>query len=93
MKVIWSRRAIRDLTRARQYIARHNPSAANETAMRIIDAVDTVSRQPQIGRSGRIGGTREFVVVGTPYILIYRVRKLHIGLAHVYDSRQAWPPS
>jgi toxin ParE1/3/4 len=93
MKVVWSRRAVRDLTAARTFIARNNPSAANETALRIIDAVDTVSRQPRIGRAGRIGGTREYVVAGTPYILIYRLRKQHIDLAHLYDSRQAWPPA
>jgi len=93
MKVVWSRRAIRDLTGVRAYIARRDPSAANEIAMRILDAVDTVSRQPQIGRAGRIGGTREFAVAGTSYILIYRLRKQHIGLAHVFDSRQEWPPS
>lgn len=93
MKVVWSRRAIRDLTNARRFIARNNPSAANEAALHVIDAVDTLSRQPQIGRSGRIDGTREYVVAGTPYILIYRVRKQRLDLLHVYDSRQAWPPS
>jgi toxin ParE1/3/4 len=93
MKVQWTRRAVRDLTNARAFIARSNPSAAHETAMRIIDAVDTLSRQPRIGRSGRIDGTREYVVAGTAYILIYRLRKQGIDLLHVYDSRQSWPPS
>jgi toxin ParE1/3/4 len=93
MKVVWSRRAIRDLTGIRAYIARYNPKAANEIALHIIEAVDSVSRQPQIGHVGRIEGTREYIVAGTPYILIYRLRKQHIGLAHVYDSRQAWPPA
>jgi addiction module RelE/StbE family toxin len=93
MKVSWTRRAVRDLTTVRRYIARHNASAANETALRILDAVDTVSRQPRIGRGGRIDGTREFVVADTPYILIYRVDKQRIDILHVFDARQAWPPS
>ena len=93
MKVSWTRRAVRDLTHARSYIARHNPSAANETALRILDAADTISRQPRIGRAGRVDGTREFVVAGTPYILIYRVGKQRIDVLHVFDARQAWPLS
>jgi plasmid stabilization system protein ParE len=93
MKVTWTRRAIRDLTQARGFIARTNPAAANETALRIIDAVDTLSRQPRIGRSGRIDGTLEYVVADTTYILIYRLRKQGIDLLHIYDSRQSWPPS
>jgi toxin ParE1/3/4 len=93
MKVVWTRRAIRDLTRARSFLARENPSAASETAMRIIDAVDTVSRQPRIGRVGRIAGTREYVVAGTPYILIYRLYERYIQLLHVFHSRREWPSS
>ena len=93
MKIVWTRRAIRDLTRERNFIARENPTAAADVALRIVGAVDTLSRQPQIGRVGRIAGTREFVVGGTPYILIYRAYERHVQLLHVYNSRRDWPPS
>ena len=92
MNVVWTRRAVRDLTRERAFIARENPTAANEVAMRIVDAVDTVSRQPRIGQAGRIAGTREYVVAGTPYILIYRLYERQVQLLHVFNSRKAWPP-
>jgi plasmid stabilization system protein ParE len=35
--------------------------------------VASLSAQPRLGRPGRIAGTRELVIVGTPYIVPYRV--------------------
>ncbi len=93
MRIVWTRRAIRDLTRERNFIARENPAAASGVALRIVSAGDTLSRQPRIGKVGRIAGTREYAVGGTPYILINRVYERHIQLLHVYNSRRDWPPS
>jgi len=44
-----------------------------------------------MGRPGRIGGTREFVVTGTPYIVAYRVRQPDLEMITVFHGAQHWP--
>ena len=66
----WTKRALRQLTHAQDYIAQDNPAAAQAVAQRIADAVRLLPTQPWIGRTGRIEGTREWVVKQTPYLLV-----------------------
>lgn len=40
---------------------------------RIYAAPESLSTLPGAGKPGRVGGTREWLVTGTPYALIYRV--------------------
>lgn len=91
MKVIWSRRAIAHLAALRQYIARNNPSAARDVAEQILRAVELLQGQPHMGRTGRILGTRELVVPGTPFLIPYRVRGERLELVAVFHGRQKWP--
>jgi len=46
---------------------------------------------PQIGRPGRVVGTRELVVPDTPYISPYRIRHDRLELIAVFHGRQKWP--
>ena len=91
MKVVWFREAIDDLEEARNYIARDKPETARRIAARIVDAVDRLAKQPSLGRPGRIPGTRELIVPGTPYILPYRVRREVIEILRVFHNRRQWP--
>ena len=76
MKIVWSRRALRHLTRIRDYIEK-------EVAMRIVTGVEGLARQPHIGRPGRI-------VSDTPYIVPYRVRGERLELLAIYHGRRKW---
>jgi addiction module RelE/StbE family toxin len=91
MRIIWSRRAIGHLTELRDYIAQDKPEAAAEVAGRILDAVERLAHFPNLGRPGRLAGTRELVVPGTPYIIPYRIRGSQIQLIAVFHGRQRWP--
>ena len=91
MKIVWSRHALRHLTRIRDYIEKDNPQAARKVAMRIVDGVEGLARQPHIGRPGRIVGTRELVIPDTPDIVPYRVRGERLELIAIYHGRQKWP--
>jgi plasmid stabilization system protein ParE len=44
-------------------------------AERIQEAVEYLMEYPNIGRPGRVSGTRELVVSGTPFVVVYRDRK------------------
>lgn len=91
MTVVWSRRAIGNLAALRDYIAEDNPRGAARVAQQILDAVELLTTQPHIGRPGRITGTRELVVAGTPYVIPYCVRKGKLELLAVFHGRQKWP--
>jgi toxin ParE1/3/4 len=91
VKVVWSPRAIRHLIAIREYIERDSDAAAALVAGRILDVIEVLQTQPQIGRPGRLTGTRELVVSGTPYIVPYRVRQERLELLGVFDRRRPWP--
>ena len=91
MTVVWSPRAIGHLAALRDYIARENPGAAARTATTLLAAVDRLAELPNLGRPGRISGTRELVVPGTRYVIAYRVRGERLEIIAVFHGRQRWP--
>ena len=93
MRVVWSRRAIGNLVALRDHIAEDSPRSAASVAKRIIEATQLLTNQPHIGRAGRIMGTRELVIAGTPYVIPYRVREGTLELLAVFHGRQKWPES
>ena len=91
MKVVWSRRAIRHLVYLRDYIEKDSEQNAALVAKRILRAVDLLQSHPEMGRPGRVVGTRELIVPGTPYLIPYRVRRERLELIAVFHGRQKWP--
>ena len=91
MRVRWLRTALANLGAEAEYIARDNPAAATRVVQAITDAVDQLKQYPAMGRPGRITGTRELVVCGTPYIVPYRVRKNELEILRVFHAARRWP--
>jgi toxin ParE1/3/4 len=89
--VLWSPRAIEHLAHLRAYIARDNPRAANRIASALLEVVDRLAEMPNLGRPGRVTGTRELVVPGTPYVIPYRLRGDRLEVIAVLHARQKWP--
>lgn len=93
VKVIWTRLAVQDLDSAYEYIAARNPSAAPVVIERIKTAVHVLQTYPNLGRIGRVEGTRELVIAGTPFVIPYRVRKKRIEILALVHAARAWPES
>lgn len=91
MKVRWLRTALGNLEDEAAYIARDDPAAAPRTVDRLRLAIDNLSDHPEIGRPGRVAGTRELVVPGTPYVIPYRVRRDQIEILRVFHGARRWP--
>jgi toxin ParE1/3/4 len=89
--IVWSRRAIEHLTHLRSYISRENPDAANRVASTLLEAVERLAELPNLGRPGRVAGTRELVVPGTPYVIPYRLRGERLEVVAVFHGRQKRP--
>lgn len=75
----------------RQYIAKDKPSAANRVAKRILSTVNLLAEQPNMGRPGRVSGTRELIVSSTPYLIPYRVKNSRIEILRVLHVAMQWP--
>jgi toxin ParE1/3/4 len=92
MRIIWSPQAIDDLAALRAYIAEDDPEAARRIALHIIDTVEThLTERPQMGRRGRVPGTRELVIAKTPFIVPYRVETGTLQILRVYHAARRWP--
>jgi plasmid stabilization system protein ParE len=50
VKLAFSREARSDLVRLRAFIAKHNPSAAEHIAKRLIQGIERLLRHPRLGR-------------------------------------------
>jgi len=92
MKAVWSPTALDDLKGLRTYIAEHDPAAAAAVAGTILDAVDTLKEFPAMGRAGRVPGTREFVITGYPYVVVYTVADEELRIITVLHTARRWPP-
>jgi toxin ParE1/3/4 len=93
VKVVWTRLALKDLNHARDYIARDRPAAAQKMAELIETGVQALADFPRLGRSGRIPGTRELVLSGTPFIAVYRVAESRVEVIALFHGRRRWPES
>ena len=91
MQIKWHRKARQDLRNPRAYIAEDNPQAAASVARSILQAVERLPENPAIGRPGRVMGTRELVVAGTPYLVPYRVMGDVIVILRVLHGARQWP--
>jgi len=89
--LLWTRRADCDLDEARDYIAEEDPVAAARVAERIREAVEYLADHPNLGRPGRVEDTPELVVTGTPFLVVYRIRRGEVHLLRVLHHARRWP--
>ncbi|ESZ47680.1 type II toxin-antitoxin system RelE/ParE family toxin [Mesorhizobium sp. RSR565B] len=87
MKIVWSPFALSDRDGIFAHIEADNPAAAIATDERIVAAINRLRDLPQSGRIGRLAGTREIVIVGTPYQLTNST----IRILRVLHGAQRWP--
>ncbi len=91
MKVEWLPIAERNRQNQIAYVAERNPSAALDIGDAIESSVLRLSSHPHSGRLGRIAGTRELVLPGTPYVIAYRVEGDSIVILRLLHGAQQWP--
>jgi toxin ParE1/3/4 len=92
VRIVWLARAVADREAIVDIIARDSPRAAREQGDRIQASIDLLSDNPEAGRQGRLGGTREKVAPRTPYVVIYRLSHDKIEVLRILHGAQKWPP-
>ena len=88
VRVRWLRTANRNLDAAIEYIARDDPDAASTVHAHIRARVAELAKHPEIGRPGRVFGTRELVIEKYPYLVPYRIRDKEVQVLRVFHTSQ-----
>lgn len=91
MRVRWLLKAVKDLEDLQEYIAADNPTAASRQLELILNAVARLSENTNLGRPGRVKGTRELVIPKTPYIAAYRIKYDVVEILRVLHGARKWP--
>jgi toxin ParE1/3/4 len=91
MLLEWSVFALADRNSIFDYIETDSPRAAITVDDRIRTCVEGLAKFPEMGRHGRIEGTRELVISGTRYIAAYRLVGDTVRILRLLHSAQQWP--
>ena len=91
VRIRWLRTASSNLDAAMEYIARDNPDAAKKVYAYIRARVAELAKHPEIGRPGRVFGTRELVIEKYPYLIPYRIRDKEVQIIRVFHTSQRLP--
>jgi len=87
----WSVFALADRDAIFDYIEADSPRAAVAVDIRIQECVEKLTHFSEMGRPGRIHGTRELVINRTPYIAAYRIPDDTVRILRVLHGAQQWP--
>jgi toxin ParE1/3/4 len=90
MNVVFDARAVEDLQNIHLWISGERPTTADAVIERILASIERLSAFPEMGRTGIVSGTREWVVPRLPFIVVYAAdeRDLRvIGVFHVARQR------
>lgn len=91
MKIQITKPAAIDLQEINHYIHQDHPAAAAHMVLRILEAIEYLVKFPTMGRSGRVPKTRELVISGTPFIVVYRAHQQTIFVLRVLHAARKWP--
>lgn len=92
MNVSFTPQARDDLASIRDWIAEDDERAADRVLARIVQTAMMFGQFPMLGRAGLIEGTREFSVVGLPYLIVYRIAsEIEVDVLTVVHTRRRYP--
>jgi len=90
VKLVWTHTAHADRKAIREHIAQHAPKAALDLDQLFSNKVDVLLTHPELGRIGRVAGTRE-LVAHKNYILVYDLADDMIRILRVLHVARQWP--
>lgn len=91
MRIRWTPAAADDLEGIANYLFEKTPENAARLIREIYSAPSSLVRFPDSGRVGKKAGTRERVVSGLPYIIVYQVKAETLDILRILHSSQDWP--
>lgn len=87
----WTPLAIAQLQSIYEYIAQDSATGAERVLEQIFAGAERLESYLNMGRPGRVEGTRELVIAGTPFVIPYRIRQNHVEVLAVFHASRKWP--
>jgi toxin ParE1/3/4 len=91
LRIRWTEIAADDLQSLHQYLMERSPVQAYAMVERILGSIDVLEQYPNLGRVGRVEGTRELVIAGTPFVVFYRVHRDQVLILSILHGARKWP--
>ena len=92
MKVEWSDLAFSGLRAIAEYIEQDRGiETANRISEAIFDAVQSLATMPWRGREGMMNNTREMVIPGLPYIVVYMIIQDRVAIVNIIHGARQRP--
>jgi len=88
--VIIEESAIADIDGFAAWVAKDSAQGARSMVSRILGTIERLNLFPEMGHKGTDEGTYERIVSGTPYIIVYEIRKKPsavLAIAVVHGAR------
>lgn len=80
-----------DLKSIETYIGSDNSLSAIHVLERIEEGAEYLITFPTIGRPGRVSKTRELIISGTPFIVVYQIPGTTIVVLRILHAARKWP--
>lgn len=91
MRIVWTPEAEQDRVDVWDYIALDNPHAASLMDQLFSDAVARLAEYPELGKPGKIPGTRELIAHAS-YRLVYEIEQETLWVLALVHTTMQWPP-
>jgi toxin ParE1/3/4 len=91
MAIVWTTSARHDVNAVWDFIEAQNPDAAELVSSEILRAVEGLLQFPRRGKPGRVKETRELVISGLPYVVVYLLADERVVILRVLHGAQDWP--
>lgn len=91
MIVVWTPEAEQDRADIWDYITADNPDAAVRMDELFSDAAARLAAHPEMGRTGKISGTRE-LIPHESYRLVYEIDGDRVWVLALVHTARLWPP-
>jgi len=88
-EIVWSPLALARLQEIRAFVVLDKPGAAERLATRIVSVVEALRIHPYLGRVASEPGTRELIMGGTPYSILYRIRSRRVLILTISHASQS----
>ena len=75
MRVIIEENAVADIDGLAAWVGKDSPQSARSVVEKILLTIERLVDFPEMGHAGRDADTYERGVSGTPYIVVYEIRK------------------
>jgi len=91
MQVEWTAVALKQLDLVHKHYADISPKLAAGIFRMLAQATERLEQFPLSGRLGQLSGTRELIVSGLPFLVVYRVREEEVAILRVFHTARDWP--